>query len=179
MSTLFSDHHQTQHISPEIKRTHYTYLINHPDPLDHNTIRTQRVDLEIFGHEPDAYLEVLIFPVSNYYLLLIIIIAINMAAPTREHFMAGVNSTGPDGRPLPAGAAAAARMTAAEQEAARKADEETFATSSAAIRKVEREKDKLAKKEEKGEQKSFLRRLFGSVVDKIVSAFKREQEKMN
>lgn len=93
--------------------------------------------------------------------------------------MAGVNSTGPDGRSLPAGAVAATRMTAAEQEAARKADEETFATSSAAIRKVEREKDKLAKKEEKGEQKSLLRRLVGGIVDKIVSAFKREQEKMN
>jgi hypothetical protein len=37
----------------------------------------------------------------------------------------------------------------------------------------------LAKKEEKGEQKSLLRRLVGGIVDKIVSAFKREQEKMN
>jgi hypothetical protein len=179
MSTLSFDHHQTQHISPEIKRTHYTYLIDHPVPLDHNTIRTQRINLEISGHEPGAYFDVVVFPVGNYYLTLILIIAINMAAPTREQFMAGVNSTGPDGRTLPAGAAAAARMTAAEQEAARKADEETFATSSAAIRKVEREKDKLARKEEKGEQKSLLRRLFGGVVDKIVSAFKREQEKMN
>jgi hypothetical protein len=66
-------------------------------------------------------------------------------------------------------------MTAAEQEALRKADEETYATSSAAIRKVEREKEKLAKKEEKGDQKSLLRR----VGSKIASAFKREQEKMN
>jgi hypothetical protein len=151
-------------------------LIQQPTPLDHNTIRTERVDLEIFGHEPGAYFDVVIFPVGNYHLILILIIAINMAAPTREQFMAGVNSTGPDGRSLPA---AAARMTAAEQEAARKADEETFATSSAAICKVEREKDKLAKKEEKGEQKSLLRRLVGGIVDKIVSAFKREQEKMN
>jgi hypothetical protein len=179
MSTLFSEHHQTQHISPQIKQTKYTYLIPQPTPLDHNTIRTERVDLEIFGHEPGAYFDVVIFPVGNYHLILILIIAINMAAPTREQFMAGVNSTGPGGRSLPAGAATAARMTAAEQEAARKADEETFATSSAAIRKVEREKDKLAKKEEKGEQKSLLRRLVGGIVDKIVSAFKREQEKMS
>jgi hypothetical protein len=174
MSTLFSEHHQTQHISPEPRQTKYTFLIHQPAPLDHNTIRTERIDLEILGHEPSAYVDVVVFPVGNYHLILILIIAINMTAPTREHFMAGVNSTGPDGRPLPAGAAAAARMTAAEQEAARKADEETFA-----IRKVEREKDKLAKKEEKGEQKSLLRRLFGGIVDKIVSAFKREQEKMN
>jgi hypothetical protein len=172
MSTLFSEHHQTQHISPEPRQTKYTFLIHQPAPLDHNTIRTERIDLEILGHEPSAYVDVVVFPVGNYHLILILIIAINMTAPTREHFMAGVNSTGPDGRPLPAGAAAAARMTAAEQEAARKADEET-------IRKVEREKDKLAKKEEKGEQKSLLRRLFGGIVDKIVSAFKREQEKMN
>mgnify|MGYP000894919518 CR=1 FL=1 len=98
-----------------------------------------------------------------------------MTAPTREQFMAGVNSTGPDGRLLPAGAAAAARMTAAEQEALRKADDETFSTASVLSREVEREKDKLIKKNENGEKKSLLRR----VGSKIASAFKREQEKMN
>ncbi|CAD0107851.1 unnamed protein product [Aureobasidium uvarum] len=102
-----------------------------------------------------------------------------MTAPAREQFMAGVNSTGPDGRPLPAGAAAAARMTAAEREAARKVDDETFSLASAAMKQAEREEELEKKKQGKGDHKSLIRRLLGSAVERFVAFFKREQHKMN
>jgi hypothetical protein len=176
MAILFFHDRQTRHTtSPELKHTDYKFSVHYSDPIDADTVWVVPIKLKISGHEPCTYFDIAVFPYCNHKLIIVATIAINMAPPTREQFMAGVNSTGPDGRSLPAGAAAAARMTAAEQEALRKADEETYATSSAAIRKVEREKEKLAKKEEKGDQKSLLRR----VGSKIASAFKREQEKMN
>jgi hypothetical protein len=175
MAILFFHERQTRHIFPELDHTDYQFSVHYTDPIVEDTICVAPIQLKISGHEPCTYFDLAVLPYCNHKLIIIAIIAINMTPPTREQFMAGVNSTGPDGRSLPAGAAAAARMTAAEQEALRKADEETYATSSAAIRKVEREKEKLAKKEENGEQKSLLRR----VGSKIASAFKREQEKMN
>lgn len=157
------------------EHTHYNYFVHFPGPIAEDTTCIAPMQLTIDGHEPCTYFDVATFTTDTYHVASIAIIAINMTAPTREQFMAGVNSTGPDGRPLPAGAATAARMTAAEQEALRKADDETFSTASVFSREVEREKDKLAKKEKNGEQRSLLRR----AADKIVSVFKREQEKMN
>jgi hypothetical protein len=140
MAILFFHERQTRHIFPELDHTDYQFSVHYTDPIVEDTICVAPIQLKISGHEPCTYFDVAILPYCNHKLIIIAIIAINMTPPTREQFMAGVNST-----------------------------------SSAAIRKVEREKEKLAKKEENGEQKSLLRR----VGSKIASAFKREQEKMN
>jgi len=83
-----------------------------------------------------------------------------MAAPTPGRFVSDVNRIGPDGRVLPAGAAFAA-IAAAEQEARRRADDQTFATAAAVGREVEGENA--------GEKKSLLRRV-GSKIASCLQA---------
>ncbi|KAG9590946.1 hypothetical protein KCU77_g5209, partial [Aureobasidium melanogenum] len=173
-ATLSIRHFKTRRISPEYKQTKFKYIINFPNQPSGASVCIAPIRLEISNHTPCTYFDTAIFSTNTYHLIFVTVIAINMDPPTREQFMAGVISTGPDGRPLPAGAAAAARMTAAHaaaQQAAREQDEETFSTASTAI-EVKREE-----KKEDGEQKSLVRRLFGSVGDKVAAALKREQEK--
>ena len=175
MAIYFTRMRKTHRISPNLVQIKYDLLFHITGPILQDTVYVAPVKLRIPGHEPSAYFDVAEFETDTYHIVIIAYIAINMTAPTREQFMAGVNSTGPDGRLLPAGAAAAARMTAAALEALTKGDDESFSTASVLSREVEREKDKLIKKNENGEKKSLLRR----VGSKIASAFKREQEKMN
>lgn len=158
-------------------RNHYHFLVHFSGPILGTTIYIAPIELSIPDHEPSAYFDVATFTTNTYRKTIIVIIAINMAAPTPEQFMAGVNTTGSDGRRLPAGAAASmtaaeqeARRKADEQEARRKADEQTSTTASAASREVARENEKSAEKETSGEEKSLLRRVGG----KIASVFKRE-----
>ncbi|KAG9832977.1 hypothetical protein KCU98_g12387, partial [Aureobasidium melanogenum] len=178
-ATLSIRRFKTCRISPELKHAKWKYTINFPDQPSGATVCIAPIRLEISNRTPCSYFDVAVFSTNTYHLTVITVIAINMDPPTREQFMAGVISTGPDGRPLPAGAAAAARMTAAHaaaQEAARQQDEETFSTASTASEEVKRE-EKKAKKQEGGEHKSLVRRLFGSVGDKVAALLKREQEK--
>ncbi|KAH0260933.1 hypothetical protein KCU91_g14322, partial [Aureobasidium melanogenum] len=168
-ATLSIRRFKTLRISPEHKHTKFKYTINFPNQPAGASVCIAPIRLEISNHTPCTYFDAAVFSTNTYHLIFITVIAINMDPPTSEQFMAGVISTGPDGRPLPAGAAAAARMTAAHaaaQEAAREQDEETFSTASTAIEEAKG-----------GEQKSLVRRLFGSVGDKVAAALKREQEK--
>ncbi|KAH0372507.1 hypothetical protein KCU65_g1105, partial [Aureobasidium melanogenum] len=169
-ATLTVSRFKTRRASPGLKHTKFKYTINFPYQPIGDRVCITSIRLNIYNHEPRTYFDVAIISSNDYHLTVITVIAINMNPSTREQFMAGVNSTGPDGRPLPAGAAAAARMTAAyaaAQEAERQQDEETFSTASAVIEEA---------KKEGREKKSFVRRLFGSVGDKVAAAFKREKD---
>lgn len=184
---------QTRRISIRRKQTYFEYVVDIPYQPSGHTVSVIFVRLDIRNHTPCAYFDVADISNDNYRLTIITVIAINMDVPdreqvmaivnlnppVREQFMAGVNSTGPDGRLLPAGAAAAARMTAAyaaAQEAAREQDEDTFSTASTDIEDAKGE-EKIAQKKGGGEQKSLIRRLFGGIGDKVAAALKREQEK--
>ncbi|KAK6000785.1 hypothetical protein QM012_003510 [Aureobasidium pullulans] len=163
------------------KRTHFDYTIDFPNRPSGDTVHIQPISLSLPHLTPSIYFETVIIAHDSYHLIVITLITINMDHPDRNQFMAGVNSTGPHGRLLPAGAAAAARMTAnyaAEQEAARQQDEETFSTASTAIEEAKRE-EKAAKKKKAGSQTSLFRRLFAGVGDKFTAAVKRDQEKKN
>ncbi|KAG9528461.1 hypothetical protein KCU93_g4246, partial [Aureobasidium melanogenum] len=169
-------HCKTRRTSRGLKRTKFKYTINFSNQPSGFCVRITPIRLTISNHTPCTYFDAVVFSINTCHVIFITVIAINMDPPTREQFMAGVNSTGPDGRPLPAGAAAAARMTAAHaaaQQAAREQDEETFSTASTAIEEVKREENKA----KGGKQKSLVRRLFGSVGDKVAAVLKREQEK--
>lgn len=152
-----------------LDRNYYKFVVHFSGPILGTTIYIAPIELSIPDHEPSAYFDVATFTTNTYHKTIIVIIAVNMAAPTPEQFMAGFNRTGTGGRVRPA------RATAGEQEARRKADEEATRTASAASRKVARENEKLAKKEMYGEKKSLHRR----VGSKVASVFKREQEKMD
>lgn len=168
MTTIYGDRMRIQHISPTHTNYHYEYRIYLFGPFQRNTICIVPVTLKIANHEPSTYFDVATFTTNNHHVAVITVIAINMAAPTRdqfdyapmrEHFLAGVNGTGSDGRPLPAGARAAASMTAAQQEA-----RPFFPLGIPPSREVERENE--------GKKKSLLRR----VGSKIASVFKRKQK---
>lgn len=174
---------RTRRISPEVKHTYWEYFIDIPDQPSGDDICITPIELSIPDYPPCIYFDAVIISTNNYRLTIIIVIGINMTPPGREQFMAGINSTGPDGRLLPAGAAAAARMTAAHaaaQEAERQQDEDTFSTASTAIEEAKREEEIAKKKKKKGgKQKSLVRRLFGGVGGKFAAAVKRDQEKKN
>ncbi|CAD0095575.1 unnamed protein product [Aureobasidium mustum] len=173
---------------PRIKRTRLEYTVDLPHLPSRNIIHLAPLRLKIPNHTPCIYFDAAIVTHNNHHQIVIVLLAINMDAPnapnapnapSREPFMAGVNSIGADGRLLPAGAAAASRMTAAyaaEQEARREANEETISMASTAVEDPKGEQD-IAKKKEGGEQKSLIRRLFGGVGDKVAAALKREQGK--
>ncbi|KAG9685227.1 hypothetical protein KCU95_g9346, partial [Aureobasidium melanogenum] len=176
--TLTVNRFKTRRAFSRVKHTKFKYTIDFPYQPIGDRVCIAFLRLKIYNHEPRTYFDVAIISSNDYHLTVITVIAINMDPPSHEQFMAGVNSTGPDGRPLPAGAAAAARMTAAyvaAQEAERRQDEETFSTASAAIEEVNRE-EKKAKKKEGRQQKSLVRRLFGSVGDKVAAVIKREKD---
>ena len=175
MSLAFHHRMRTQYISPTFNLHHYAFAVHAYGQFERNTTCIAPIELKIPNHEPTTYFDVVTFTKDTYHIAVIAIIAINMSAPSREQCMAAptpgrfvsdVNRIGPHGRVLPAGAAFAA-IAAAEQEARRRADDQTFATATAVSREVERE--------DAGEKKSLLRR----VGSKIASVFKRDQEKMN